>query len=80
LDLGLTAQAVPAITEEWIAGIHDDIVATLTEGSAAQKKALAKRLIVQVEIDGKVAYPKYRVAPQQGFDGVAVPLSDVTDT
>jgi hypothetical protein len=48
LDLGLTAQAVPAITEEWIAGIHDDIVATLTEGSAAQKKALAKRLIVQV--------------------------------
>jgi hypothetical protein len=41
--------------------------ANLTEGSGAQKKALAKRLIVQVEIDGKLAYPKYRVAQQHGF-------------
>jgi hypothetical protein len=43
------------------------ISSTLTERSGAQKKALAKRLIVQVEIDGKLAYPKYRVAQQQGF-------------
>jgi hypothetical protein len=40
---------------------NDEIAQTIQTGSPAQKKALAKRLIVQVEIDGKVAYPKYRV-------------------
>jgi site-specific DNA recombinase len=61
LELATNDQAVPDITDEWIAEIHDEIVATLNEGSPAQKKALLKRLIVDVEIDGKLAYPKYRV-------------------
>jgi hypothetical protein len=60
----LCSQEMPAafeITDEWITEIYDEIVETIKTGSSAQKKALAKRLIVQVEIDGKVAYPKYRV-------------------
>ncbi|HEY8841008.1 MAG TPA: hypothetical protein VIO80_10235 [Candidatus Dormibacteraeota bacterium] len=61
LELAMTDQAVPEITDEWIAEINDEIVATLNEGSPAQKKVLLKRLIVDVDIDGKVAYPKYRV-------------------
>ncbi len=61
LELARTDQAVPEITDEWIAEIHDEIVATLNEGSPAKKKALLKRLIVDVDIDEEVAYPKYRV-------------------
>jgi hypothetical protein len=60
----LCSQERPAaleITDEWITEIYDEIVETIKTGSPAQKKALAKRLIVQVEIDGKVACPTYRV-------------------
>lgn len=56
LDQCLTAQAVPANHHERIARIHDEIVATLVKGVAGPEEGLAKGLIVQVEVDGKVAY------------------------
>ncbi len=49
------------ITDERITEIYNEIVQTIKTGSPAQKKGLAKRLIVRVEIDGNVANPKYRV-------------------
>jgi len=79
----MSDQGTLEITDEWIAEIYDEIVETIKTGSPAQKKALVKRLIVQVEIDGKVAYPKYRVPtanPPGVFDGEPAPLSDVAAT
>jgi hypothetical protein len=40
LELALTDQAAPEITDKWIAEIDEEIIGTLNEGSPAQKKAL----------------------------------------
>jgi len=49
-----------------IAALHDEILEATEDGTPAQEKAINRRMFVEVIVDGKVAYPKYRV-PRQGF-------------
>jgi hypothetical protein len=79
LELAMSDQGVLEITDEWITEIYDEIVETIKTGSPSQKKALAKRLIVQVEIDGKVAYPKYGV-PTAGVRNVGTLVDPTAHT
>jgi hypothetical protein len=61
LDLAMTYQTEVEVTDELIAEFHDEILETIENGTPAQKKALNRRMFVEVIVDGKVAYPKYRV-------------------
>src|SRR5713226_4636314 len=84
LDLAMTYQTEVEVTDELIAAFHDEILETIDRGTPAQKKAINRRMFVEVIVDGKVAYPS-TVFPRQGFppsvfDGEAVPLPDVADS
>ncbi len=61
LDLAMTYQTEVEVTDELIAAFHDEILETIEHGTPAQKKAINRRMFVEVIVDGKVAYPKYRV-------------------
>ena len=61
LDLAMTYQTDVEVTDELIAAFHDEILETIEHGTPAQKKAINRRMFVEVIVDGKVAYPKYRV-------------------
>ncbi len=66
LDLAITYQTEVEVTDELIAAFHDEILETIDRGTPAQKKAINRRMFVEVIVDGKVAYPS-TVFPRQGF-------------